>query len=112
MRHTMRLKSAPFEMIKSGTKKIELRLFDEKRATIQKGDTIEFENVTTGGTLICEVVNLYRYADFETLYAHHSKTDIGYREDELANPLDMLSYYSEEDIRRYGVVGIEIQVIL
>lgn len=112
MRHVMRLKSDPFAMIKTGAKKIELRLFDEKRAAIQKGDTIDFENVVTGEKLVCEVVELYRYADFETLYAHHVKTDIGYREDEVANPRDMLSYYTEENIRKYGVVGIEVQVIL
>ncbi len=42
---------------------------------------------------------------------YHSKISIGYTEDETANPDDMLSYYTKEDIEKYGVVGIEISVI-
>ena len=40
---------------------------------------------------------------------NYKKTDIGYKDDEVANPDDMLSYYSIEDIRKYGVVAIEIK---
>jgi ASC-1-like (ASCH) protein len=36
----------------------------------------------------------------------------GYTADELAtaSPDDMLEYYSKEQIEKYGVVGIEIEV--
>jgi len=47
MKHTMRLHNGPFQLIKSGTKTIELRLNDEKRSLIRENDTIEFENNTT-----------------------------------------------------------------
>ena len=33
-----------------------------------------------------------------------------YREDEEADPNDMSQYYSKDDILKYGVVGIEIEV--
>jgi DNA-binding transcriptional LysR family regulator len=59
----------------------------------------------------CQVVDLYKYADFVELYKHHNKISIGYKEDETANPDDMFLYYSREDIEKYGVVGIEITVI-
>lgn len=39
----MSLQSEPFEKIRDGKKTIELRLFDEKRKTIQLGDSIEFQ---------------------------------------------------------------------
>ena len=110
MQHEMRLQNAPFQMIKSGEKTIELRLFDEKRASIRKGDSLVFKNVMTSESIICEVVELHRYASFEELYAHHSKTEIGYREKEEASPQDMLSYYTIEDIQKYGVLGIEIKI--
>ena len=42
MQHTMRLNKEPFEMIKSGMKTIELRLYDEKRKLLRIGDEIEF----------------------------------------------------------------------
>ena len=44
MTHSMQLTPSPFQMIKEGTKTIELRLFDEKRRKIQTGDIIEFSN--------------------------------------------------------------------
>ena len=40
----MNLAPSPFEMIKSGAKTIELRLYDEKRRAVKVGDTIEFTN--------------------------------------------------------------------
>ena len=43
MLHKMKLKKEPFEMIKSGKKIYELRLYDEKRKKLKIGDTVEFE---------------------------------------------------------------------
>lgn len=37
-------KQRPFEKIKSGSKTIEMRLFDEKRQRISVGDFIEFSS--------------------------------------------------------------------
>ena len=42
---------------------------------------------------------------------HHSKVSIGYNKDEIANPKEMLMYYSKEMIEKYGVVAIEIKVL-
>ena len=36
---------------------------------------------------------------------------MGYKEDEEANPKDMEQYYPQEEQAKYGVVGIEIEVI-
>ena len=108
MKHKMRLCNAPFEGVKSGRKKIEMRLFDEKRSRLQKGDEIEFENVETKETLLCKVTGIYRYKSFEELYKNHDKISIGYAESEVADPKDMLAYYSKEEIERYGVVAIEL----
>lgn len=38
----IRLHPGPFERIKSGQKKVEFRLYDEKRRLIKNGDVIEF----------------------------------------------------------------------
>lgn len=59
----------------------------------------------------CMVINMYRYLSFEELYQHHSKVSIGYNKDEIANPKEMLMYYSNEMIEQYGVVAIEIKVL-
>ena len=42
--HQLQLATVPFDAITSGVKTIESRLYDEKRQTIQLGDTIIFTN--------------------------------------------------------------------
>lgn len=43
MEHILKLKPKYFNYINNGTKRIELRLYDEKRQTINIGDTIIFQ---------------------------------------------------------------------
>lgn len=44
MIHKMKLHNKPFNLIKEGSKIIELRLYDEKRAKVKIDDIIEFTN--------------------------------------------------------------------
>ncbi len=67
MLHKLNLQPKYFDFIKNGTKRIELRLYDEKRAKIALGDEIEFakddiENFTA------KVVGLLRYDNFTDLF--------------------------------------------
>lgn len=43
--HEMNLQPKYFDFIKDGTKRIELRLYDEKRQLIRLGDIIEIHKV-------------------------------------------------------------------
>ena len=108
MKHKMNLWNDSFEAIKDGWKTIEMRLNDEKRSKIEIGDEIEFTNTETNEVLTCEVINIYKYSSFVELYKNHNKISIGYKDDEIANPNDMLMYYSRDNIDKYGVLGIEI----
>ena len=110
----MKLKKEPFEMIKSGKKIYELRLYDEKRKKLKIGDTVEFEKVDgLGETLSVKVVDLIKFNSFIDLYAHLSPLEIGYTEENYhkANPLDMMKYYSLEEEKEFGVVAIKIKVL-
>lgn len=109
MKHEMKLQHSPFLSIKAGTKTVEMRLYDEKRALIRVGDEILFTDVDTAETLDCIVVALYVYKSFDELYRHHDKISIGYKENETADPKDMLAYYPQEKIEKYGVIGIGIR---
>lgn len=111
MIYKMKLQNDPFVKIKNKTKTIEMRLNDEKRKNIKLNDVIEFTNVLTNEKLSVKVLNLYHYHDFKKLYQNHDKVSIGYLENEDANPSDMEKYYNEEDIKKYGVLAIEIEVI-
>ena len=111
MIHKMNLATSPFKSISLGKKTIEMRLYDEKRSKINVGDEIEFENIDTHQKIECEVVSLTRYKDFFELYSNYDKTAIGYDENETANAEDMYAYYSPEQIKKYGVLAIEIKLI-
>ena len=111
MIHKMKLNQEYFEHIKNGQKTIEMRLFDEKRRLVKPGDKIEFENRTTGETLLTEVVALHIFKSFDSLYGYFDKTVLGYNQDEIAQPSDMGQFYSKEEQEKYGVVGIEIRLI-
>ena len=107
----MKLHSAPFEMIKSGKKTIELRLYDEKRRKIKVGDEIIFTNTVTGETLSRAVKDIHKFRSFYELYKSLPLLKCGYVEDDIekALPSDMEQYYSQEEQDKYGVVGIELR---
>lgn len=111
MTHNMKLHKSPFEMIKSGEKTIELRLYDEKRRQIKVGDRIVFTNNVTGETLEMAVVKLHIFDSFGELYRALPLLQCGYTSESIdkADPADMELYYSKEEQQRCGVVGIELQ---
>ena len=111
MKHEMRLHDEPFRLIQAGTKTIELRLYDEKRQQIQVGDEIQFTSRATGEVQKTKVIAMHIYSSFADLYRDYDKVSLGYAKDEEAKPEDMEQYYSKEEQEKYGVVGIEIQLI-
>ena len=106
----MMLNDSPFQAIAAGRKRIEMRLYDERRALLCVGDEIEFENRQSHQTIHCIVEKLTRYRDFFELYSAFDKTELGYPADEAANPKDMFEYYLPEQIQKYGVLAIQIKV--
>ena len=111
MKHKMMLNNSPFYAIKSGTKVIEMRLCDEKRKLIKIGDEIEFTNRENGEKLPRRVCNLTKFKDFEDLYRCFNKVSLGYLENEDAKHEDMSKYYTKEEIQKYGVLAIEIEIM-
>lgn len=111
MQYSMKLDNDPFNRIKSGTKTIEMRLNDEKRQLLKERDFIEFTNRTTLDTILVEIVKLYKYANFAELYKNFDKVSLGYDENDIADSKDMEKYYSKEEQKKYGVVGIKIRIV-
>ena len=110
--HTLQLNDGPFESISNKTKTIEMRLFDEKRQQIKEGDLIKFLKRTNHNvSVLAKVKKLHRFDTFASLYKKFDKISLGYQPNEIALPEDMAQYYSNEEIEKYGVVGIEIEVI-
>lgn len=111
MVHYMRLNHGPFMLIKSKQKSIEMRLNDEKRQKLKVGDQIEFTDKSTNEKIIVQVVNLHRFSSFEELYNIFGKLKLGYQSGEVASPADMEQYYSKDEMQKFGVVGIEINLL-
>ena len=111
MLHEMKLKSQPFAQMKAGKKRVELRLYDEKRRKVKAGDTLRFTEIETGETLLAQVTAVKTFASFQALYAAYDKIELGYEQGEPADPKDMEQYYAPEEIARYGAVGIELLVL-
>lgn len=107
MIHRMKLNESPFERIKDGTKTIEFRLYDEKRRQIKIGDQIEFSKLPElQETILVDVLELYIEPTFEKLFKK-LYTD---EEDIKRKTTAMYQYYSPENEKEYGVVGIKISL--
>ena len=108
MIHKMKLNESPFERIKNGTKTIEFRLYDEKREKIEIGDKIEFSKLPDlQEKILVEVLDLYREETFESLFKK-----IFTDEDEIERKIkSMYQYYSKEQEKEYGVIGIKINLL-
>ncbi|HOF65742.1 MAG TPA: Fic family protein [Bacilli bacterium] len=107
--HKMNLHDKPFKVIENGLKTIEMRLNDIKRQKIKEDDFLEFTNIKNQKKIYCLVKSINEYKDFDELYKHYDKISLGYKENETASPSDMSTYYSKEDITKYGVLAIEIK---
>lgn len=108
MVHQMKLKESPFERIKNGIKTIEFRLYDEKRRNIQIGDKIEFSKLPDlQEKIIVEVLDIYKDISFEELFKKffNDKNDIERK------TKSMMQYYTTEQEKEYGVVGIKIKLL-
>ena len=108
--HQLKLATEPFNAIISGNKTIESRLYDAKRQKIQIGDRIIFTNRDNSEqTVTTEVVGLLRYATFRDLFSHNNPRKFGSDNVEwLENQIS--EFYSIEDQKIYGVIGIEFRV--
>ena len=104
----MNLYHESFTQIKNQTKTIELRLNDEKRKGIKENDLIEFKNLKTEEKLVKAVYKIHHYPDFFKMYENIHPSVMGYQIKETANPSDMNSYFTQENILKYGVIGIEL----
>ena len=108
--HQLKLATEPFNAIISGNKTIESRLYDTKRQKIQIGDRIIFTNRDNSEqTVTAEVIGLLRYATFRDLFSHNNPRKFGGDNVEwLENQIS--EFYSIEDQKIYGVIGIEFRV--
>ena len=86
---------------------------DRNADNIRAGDIIVFTQPFSGESVTAKVVKLHKFDSFEELYKSLPLLKCGYTEENIdkANYTDMNMYYSFEEQKKYGVVGIEICLI-
>ena len=113
MQHEMKLQPEYFNFILNGTKRIEIRLNDEKRQLIKLGDTIKFmKEPELEEFFDAKVVGLLRYNSFEDMFKDFDisvLSDKSMTKEELINVLEQ--FYTKEKQQEYGVLGIRIELI-
>lgn len=111
MEHVLKLQPKYFDYIKNGTKRIELRLYDEKRQKINIGDTIVFKKEPELDiTMEVRVVGLLRYNSFQELFKDFGIELIADKSMSKKELLDALEeFYTPEKQKQYGVLGIRIE---
>lgn len=111
MVHEMKLQPKFFDFIKNGTKRIEIRLYDEKRKSINLGDKIVFKKEPElEETLELNVVGLLRYKSFKELFEDFDISvlaDKSMTKEELIKELE--NFYTLELQEKYGALGIKIE---
>ena len=108
--HTMNLQPKYFNFVKNGTKRIELRLNDEKRQQLQLGDVIEFSDGDS--SLKAEIIGLLRYTSFVDLFEDFDAPILADSSMTKAEILEALEeFYTPEKQTQYGVLGIKIRVL-
>ena len=110
MIYEFKLQPKYYNFILKGTKRIELRLYDEKRQNIKLGDTIKFlKEPELNEFFDAKVIGLIRYNSFEELindFDINILADISVSKKELINELN--KFYTKDDQKKYGVLGIKI----
>lgn len=110
--HEMKLQPEYYNFIKSGTKRIELRLNDEKRQLINIGDKIIFfKEPSLDESFEAIVVDLLHYSSFVELFEDF---DISILSDKSMSKQELLStlekFYTPEKQLKYGILGIKIKL--
>ena len=102
-----------FEVVKNGTKRVEVRLYDEKRKKMNIGDELVFfKRPLEEEKLVTVITNLKRFKAIEELLSNYQMKDIyidGTKKDDFIKLLGR--FYSKEEQENYGIVAIEFEVV-
>lgn len=112
--HELHLHPEVFDLIKSGSKNIEMRLNDEKRKNMKIGDVIRFTKRFTEPveTLDVKIKDRKEYNNFSELIDNYEMKQLyfeNYTKEELLN--ELCRFYSIDEQNNNGVVAFEFEII-
>ena len=109
----LRLDEDIFEIVKNGTKRVEIRLFDKKRELMKIGDKITFyKRPLLEEKLDTKITGINRFETIEELLNKYEMKEIYIEGYEKLEFIKLLSrFYSKVDQEKYGFVAIEFEVL-
>lgn len=113
MIYEMKLQPDFYNYMLNGTKRIEIRLNDEKRKYIKVGDKIKFyKEPNLEEYFLTEVVEILKFNDFRKMIDNLKIEELA---DEILTKDELLSalekYYTKEQQEKYSTLGIRIKLI-
>jgi len=110
MKHIMPMMQLPFKKLLDGSKKIEVRLYNEKCQKIRPNDTIEFDCREINDQALCLVKGFVVFDSVDIMVELLPPEVFGYNDkEEIRVRLNRLFLY--EDQHKYGVIGIMIDCL-
>ena len=112
--HLMKLNPSPFERIKNGSKRVEIRLFDKKRQKLKANELIQFSNIENPKEkIIVEILNLTRFSTFQELLLNTPMEKFGYSQNhDIQKFLESIyTIYTKTQEETYGVLAIEVKLL-
>ena len=98
----MNLLDEYFKAVKNRKEIVEVRLYDVKRKNLKVNDIIRFNNRLTNEKIDCKVLKLIKYDNLEELLKNG---DVSNSKEEILN------IYSLDEINKYGLLAIYIEVV-
>lgn len=99
-----------FSKIADGSRSVMLFLYDEKRRLISRAkDSFRFINKQDNkGKIYVRIKDLHIYPSFAELFESGLLEKCGFENATVADAVNLMrKYYSAEDEKKYGVIGIE-----
>ena len=82
-------------------------MYDEKRRKVELGDVVIFKKLNSKGEIKVRVKGLLRFRSFRDLFMFVPKKYLAHESLSLREQIErMREYYSEDEERKYGVLGI------
>ena len=112
MEHQIKLQPQYYQFILTGTKRIELRLYDAKRQQMQVGDSIKIlKEPDLQSFFQAEIIGLFRYNTFAELVQDFDISELADKSMTKEQLLtELATFYPQELEQQYGVLGIQLKV--
>lgn len=108
-----RISEKVYDWMKNGTKRIEVRLYNEKAQKINIGDKITFTTIPNyDKSLNVKVTGLLRYSNIFDLYEDFDTALIADKrmtKEEINHCLEEI--FGKEEIEKYDILGIKFELL-